>query len=156
MRNATKSAAQNPKPQNPFNCTIWLFLLFWRHFQNLFDPFRVSLSVCCVCLSACVALRKLLSPSLRLFSFLVSLCQLRHCPTYRCLPSLHLTACLKKINISVGREAKASIWFVYLGGRWTPEHAAQWCVAPLFQPLLSLSLSFLFDFSLPKSCSREE
>lgn len=126
----------------------------WRHSQNLFDPFPVSLSVCCICLSAWAALRQPHSPSLHLVSFLVSLCQLQHCPTYRCLPSMRLTACLKKINISVGGEAKASIWCVYLGGRRTPEHAAQWRVVPLFHLLLSLfhftslspSLSFLILF----------
>lgn len=35
-----------------------------------------------------------------------SLCQLQRCPTFTCLPSLHLTACLKKINISAGEEKR--------------------------------------------------
>lgn len=113
---------------------------FWRHCRNLLDPFCVSLSVCCICLSACAALRQPLSPSLRLFSFLVPLCQLQHCPTYRCLPSLHLTACLKKINISVGREAKASIWCVYLGGR--RKNTPHSDVSYLYSTSFSLSLSF--------------
>lgn len=55
-----------------------------------------------------------LSLLLPLWSFAASLCQLQRCPTFRCLPSLHLTACLKKINISAGKETKASIWCVYL------------------------------------------
>lgn len=113
--------------------------------------------LCCICLSAWAALRQPLPPSLRLFYFLVSLCQLQRCPTYRCLPSLHLTACLKKINISAGREAKASIWCVYLGCRWTPEHAAQRCIVPLFHPLLSLSsFFFLLFFFFAKILAIEE
>lgn len=46
-----------------------------------------------------------LSLSLSLWSS-ASLCQLQRCPTFTCLPSLHLTACLKKINISAGEEKR--------------------------------------------------
>lgn len=90
--------------------------------------------------------------SLSLFissSVSTSLYQLQHCPTFRCLQSLHMTACLKKINISAGKETKASIWCVYL----CSSHGKECGVNVIYQYWSTLFLNFqgLFIFYFTKS-----
>lgn len=122
---------------------IWLalFSLSWRKVYEFF-------SVCVHRhLSVWASVASLVLFCLRYF--LVSLCQLQRCPTYRCLPSLHLTACLKKMNISVGKEGKALPDVFISRCRPPRERAAQRHVAPLFHPLL-------FFFILPKSLRQTE
>lgn len=114
-------------------CFMWTLIVFKHIFFYLFVLLLPSFICLCPLVSLCGLLFCSLSLSLCYFS--VSLCQLQRCPTYRCLPSLHLTACLKKINISAGKEAKASVWCVYLCSSrvWT------YCkntVVPRFWPLL--------------------
>lgn len=118
-----------------------LFSLSWR---NVFEFFSVCIPRH---LSVWASVSNLVLFCLRYF--LVSLCQLQRCPTYRCLPSLHLTACLKKMNISVDKEGKA-LPDVFISRCIPPrERAAQSRVAPLFHPLL-------FFFILPKSLRQPE
>lgn len=89
-------------------CHVLLFHL--SNFKTCLPPDDISYYVqtCKTCISHPAPL------SLCPWCFSTSLRQLQLCPTYRRLPSLHLTACLKEINISAGKEMKASIWCVYL------------------------------------------